>query len=83
MSRSRKKTPIFNNGSCKGRKQDRILANRKFRRLEHQAIQNGDFEVLIEKVSEVSDVWSWDCDGWRYYDPNDFTEDYQESWDRK
>ena len=69
MSRSRKKTPVFNIAGST-RKQDRKLANRVFRRKEKQIIAHIDEleePIFFEKVSEVSDVWGWACDGWRYW----------------
>ena len=71
MSRSRKKTPIFNRACCWGKKRDRTLANRLFRRKEKEILakleETYDSEIIFEKVAEVSDIWSWDCDGWFYW----------------
>ena len=81
MSRSRKRTPVFNIASSKGRKEDRELANRKFRRKEKVALHMGDDPP--ERLEEVSDVWGWDCDGWRYYPLSEFNEDFQDAVMRK
>jgi len=64
MSRSRKKTPVHNIASNGSKKSDKKLANRTFRRKEKEAIFNE--EEPPEDVKEVSDIWGWDCDGWRY-----------------
>jgi hypothetical protein len=70
MSRSRRKVAVFSNGSSNSRKQDRQFANRKFRRKEKELLhhlEELDEETLPEKVAEVSDIWDWDCDGWKYW----------------
>ena len=80
MSRSRKKTPIFPMGSPR-RARDRKIANRRFRRLNRVRLAQ-DME-LHDRVREVSDVWSWDCDGWKYIDPDAFVDGAYERLMRK
>ena len=50
-------------------KQDKINANRKFRRRTKKAMLNMDFDRLPRQLREVSDVWSFSSDGLAYFMP--------------
>ena len=65
MSRSRRKTAIFGiAGSTE--KQDKRLANRKFRRINKIILKiTGDPEKL-KAIKDVSDPWDWNKDGKGY-----------------
>jgi hypothetical protein len=65
---------VFNFGSPE-KKEEKKLANRVFRRKEKQAIRNE--EECPEDLKEVSNVWSWACDGWSY------VKDFKDEWMRK
>lgn len=64
MSRSKRKTPIVGNAICRSEKEDKQIANRKLRRAQKQAINNGD-EILPLK-REKSNVWAFGKDGKHY-----------------
>jgi hypothetical protein len=69
MSRSYKKTPI--SGWCGGsEKEDKQIANRKFRKREHQAIQSHQLERLPHDANDVSNVWSMAKDGKHWISPD-------------
>ena len=66
MARSYRK-PYFH--ICKHDSNDKVLANRKFRRVSKQRIvQNKD--ILPEKLKEVSNIYTWSCDGKPHYWPD-------------
>ena len=68
MSRSRRKTPkIKIVGGRSSNKKDRTMANRKFRRREHQV---EDPEEAPVSLKEVSDPWGFNSDGLARYSPN-------------
>lgn len=61
MSRSFKKIAIH--GVCSGSdKQDKTLANRKFRRIVKELLKK-NIKNLPTKLKEVSNVWSFQKDG--------------------
>ena len=75
MARSRKKTPIF--ATCFGEteKFEKRKANRALRRAVHieldkvQDVETAE-ECQLAELREVSDVWSWNKDGKRYWNPS-------------
>lgn len=64
MSRSLKKTPISGITRAESEKEDKRLANRRYRRVTKIEVNKG-FEV-VSKPKEVSDVWDFSKDGKRY-----------------
>ena len=66
MTRSKKKHPITGITCAESEKDDKRLANRKFRMAVKRAIKKGA-EVLPHK-REVSNVWSFAKDGKEYVD---------------
>lgn len=65
MSRSRLKTPIFGMTTAVTEKQDKRLANRRLRRIVKQSVNQED--VHLPKLRQVSNIWSFDKDGKRFY----------------
>lgn len=65
MSNSIKKTPKRGITTCESEKQDKKIANRKFRKIVKDKIRKQD-EVL-PLIREVSDVWAFGKDG-KIYD---------------
>lgn len=78
MSRSiRKPYTAYSNGSNKA---DKKLANRKFRRVSKNIIEQGG-EIAPIKLKEVSNVYSWPTDGLPvYYSEKEFG---NEDWFKK
>lgn len=74
MSRSYRKTPIFGNCIAHSEKEDKRLANRKWRRITKQAIKS---EKEPPRQREVSDIWKFKKDGKRYF------RNFHEKWMRK
>ena len=74
MSRSRKKTPISGITKARSEKQDKRIANRRYRsRVKHQLRNLEDAEgVSLSIVREVTNVWSMAKDGKRWYDPEKY-----------
>lgn len=70
MSRSRKKTPIHTIACCSSQKEDKTLANRKFRRMTSMAITNGK-EPPLSKF-QAANPWDFVGDGKRYNDPKEW-----------
>lgn len=70
MSRSARKTPIRGVTTASSEKQDKRLANRKFRRLVKTSLKN-DSEVL-PLIREVSNVYGFEKDGKLYFDSRKF-----------
>ena len=76
MSNSKRKTPIISN-SCSGRKssekEDKQIVNRDMRRtnkiLLNDAKITKDLEdiILIDRVQELSEIWSMKKDGKHYF----------------
>ena len=82
MSRSRKRTPVFTmTNASKGF--DRKRANKSFRRAEKVALAQEDYDNCPEDIKEVSDVWSWACDGWHYFDKEGFIDGFYDKAMRK
>tara|TARA_Y100000034_G_scaffold137014_1_gene218435 strand:- start:4788 stop:5030 length:243 start_codon:yes stop_codon:yes gene_type:complete len=70
MSRSRKKTKVFGITTADSEKQAKRRANRRFRRickLYLQDIMDDDEDSAFPELEEVSNVWSMDKDGKRYW----------------
>ncbi|MFC0323880.1 hypothetical protein ACFFHT_10015 [Gallibacterium melopsittaci] len=65
MSRSYKKISICGNASAKTEKQDKRIANRKFRRNVHQLIKAGKEPPFHIRL--VSNVCTFDKDGKQYF----------------
>jgi hypothetical protein len=67
MANSYKKQPFFY--WAHGRAiEDKILANRTFRRKTKILLKNyNDYTVLPNRLKEISDVWVWKVDGPKYY----------------
>lgn len=68
MSRSRRKTPIRGMSSADSEKQDKRMANRKLRRRVRSALRV-EPEAPLPRLREVSNPWSMDKDGKRFFDP--------------
>ncbi|MCU0437460.1 MAG: hypothetical protein MUC49_06050 [Raineya sp.] len=64
MSRSKKKTPIIGITSSETEKEDKKLANRKFRKVVKAQIKKE--KDILALVKEVSNVWSFAKDGKKY-----------------
>lgn len=64
MSRSKKKTKIQGVTTATSEKENKRGANRKFRRIVKLQLKSG--EVLLSKLREVSNVWSFDKDEKKY-----------------
>ncbi|MDY4280900.1 MAG: hypothetical protein SOX56_07525 [[Pasteurella] mairii] len=65
MSRSYKKTPICGITSAESEKQDKRIANRRFRRNARQLVKIGKEPPFNIRV--VSNVYSFDKDGKQYF----------------
>ena len=68
MSRSRKRHIRHYFGGTKRNKKERTEANKRLRLITRRLLDKviDDVEVIPEKPAEVSDVYGWTCDGWRY-----------------
>lgn len=64
MARSFRKTPISGNTTSPSEKQDKRLANRRWRRRARLALAAGR-EPPLQR--EASDVWDFDKDGKRWF----------------
>ncbi|MDH7461390.1 hypothetical protein QEG73_08865 [Chitinophagaceae bacterium 26-R-25] len=64
MSRSKKKTPITGITGAESEKNDKRIANRKFRRITKMQVKKGDDKFV--ELKEISNVWSFDKDGKHY-----------------
>jgi hypothetical protein len=67
MSRSYRKTPIF--GHCHSKyseKFDKLLYNKKFRRLAKSKLKLKKYNSLPLKIKEICDIWGMRKDG-KYY----------------
>lgn len=69
MSRSFKHTTISGITTATSEKRDKQLANRRFRRISRHRVKI-DKEPLID-LDEISDVWDFQKDGKRYFDPEE------------
>lgn len=65
MSRSRRKTPIFGNTTCRSEKEDKKIANQQLRARVRDALITE--EEVMPAVREVSNVWSFGKDGKNYW----------------
>lgn len=65
MSRSYKKTPIYGITNAESEKQDKRIANRRFRRNARQLVKIGKEPPFNIRV--VSNVYSFDKDGKQYF----------------
>ena len=65
MSRSYKKTPICGITTSESEKQDKQIANRRFRRNSRQLVRIGKEPPL--RTREVSNVYTFDKDGRQYF----------------
>lgn len=65
MSRSYKHTTISAITTAQSEKQDKRLANRRFRRISRHRVKI-DAEPLID-LNEISDIWDFQKDGKRYF----------------
>lgn len=75
MSNSRKKTPICGHTTAVSEKQDKRLANRRFRRTVRQQLGvvgvGEDADAVITDIRAVSNVWQFDKDGKQFlHDPD-------------
>ena len=73
MSRSRRKTPISGITTAASEKEDKRLANRRWRRRNKQLVQCGHYEPL-QHLREITNVWLMDKDGKFRFDPERFPE---------
>lgn len=65
MSRSYKKTPIYGITNAESEKQDKRIANRRFRRNARQLVKIGKEPPFNIRV--VSNAYSFDKDGKQYF----------------
>lgn len=70
VARSFKKTPKTGNTKRESEKEDKQLANRKFRRISKQKLHEN--KILPEKIYEVDEIWSHGKDGKRWFNPNKY-----------
>lgn len=61
MSRSYRKTPVSGITCADSEKQDKRIANRRYRRRAQQAVHHE--KEIFPLVREVSNVWTFDKDG--------------------
>ncbi|QDV18221.1 hypothetical protein Pan153_28780 [Gimesia panareensis] len=70
MSRSRKKSPFMPITTARSEKEDKMLANRRHRRINKRLLnQTHDQDALLE-LRVLSNVWGFDKDGKRMVDPD-------------
>lgn len=74
MSRSRRKTPIRGMSSADSEKQDKRMANRKLRR-RVRSVLRVEPEAPLPRLREVSNPWSMDKDGKRFFDPERYPQE--------
>ncbi len=76
MTRSKRKTPIISNtvsGFNGSEKDDKRIANRDFRRTNKMLLRDQEMAkdlediILLDRIREVSDVWSFKKDGKHYF----------------
>jgi hypothetical protein len=72
MSRSRKKTPITGITTATSEKQDKRIANRRERRINRIILQTTGDETQLRLKREISNVWAFDKDGKRRFDPRKY-----------
>lgn len=69
MSRSFKHATISGITTARSEKRDKQLANRRFRRISRHRVRI-EAEPLVH-LNEISDVWDFQKDGKRYFDPEE------------
>ena len=69
MSRSYKYTTISGITTARSEKRDKQLANSRFRRISRHLVRI-EAEPLVH-LNEISDVWDFQKDGKRYFDPEE------------
>jgi hypothetical protein len=69
MSRSYRKTPIIGIAGD-SEKQDKKIANARFRKKERQALQQYRIDNIPHDLNDVSNVWSMSKDGKQYLNPD-------------
>ena len=69
MSRSFKHATISAITTAQSEKQDKRLANRRFRRISKHRVKI-DAEPLVD-LNEISDPWDFQKDGKRYFHPDE------------
>ena len=71
MSRSRRKTPIVGNTTCRSERQDKKLWHQRWRTRERNALASASPEALSSHLplleNQVSSVWSMGKDGHSYW----------------
>ena len=70
MSRSFKKHPFKVSVCYFSNKEDKILANKLFRRISKKKLKQG--EEPLHSLKEISDTWNFDSDGLAYYHPKEY-----------
>lgn len=70
MSRSYKKHPFISFACHVSNKEDKVSANRLFRRISKKKLKQG--EDPLHSLKEISDVWDFDSDGLPYYHPKEY-----------
>jgi hypothetical protein len=81
MARSHKKNPHFANTYDDTEKDDKRFANRKLRRavkvkLAKVTLEEEEENLVLPEMREVSDIWLFDKDGKRYWQPSKASPDY-------
>lgn len=81
MARSHRKTPCFSTTFAETEKEDKRFANRKLRRAVKVELDKVDSaeqaeDLVLPELREVSDVWLFDKDGKRYWEPSEASPDY-------
>ena len=66
MSKSFKSTPICTIHRCKGQKNDKRLASRRFRRKERMAVATAQYDNAPINKFEIADPWTFVGDGKSY-----------------
>jgi len=71
MSRSRRKTPIIGNTTCRSERQDKKIWHQRWRCRERNALASASPEALESHLplleNQVSNVWSMGKDGHSYW----------------
>lgn len=72
MSRSTRKTPIVGITKAPSEKNDKRVAQRRFRRKAKVSISQG--EDPPEDLNEIADVWTFDKDGKQFFNEDEHPE---------
>ena len=68
MSRSRRKTPVISVTTAETEKDDKRIANRRYRHAVKQRVKTKpDIDILPDR-DEYGDPWNWDKDGKQRFD---------------